>query len=93
MLSTSACQLASITLCDTPTVPQRPLPSPDSISTRTTAAGAFAPSRHADLVIEQLDLLELRIELGERLRSAWSSALTGPLPSPRRAPSRRRLAP
>jgi len=33
MLSTSACQLASITFSDTPTVPHLFLPSPDSIST------------------------------------------------------------
>jgi hypothetical protein len=38
ILSTSACQLASITFSDTPTVPHLFLPSPDSIRTRTRAA-------------------------------------------------------
>ncbi len=38
ILSTSACQLASITFSDTPTVPHLFFPSPDSISTRTRAA-------------------------------------------------------
>src|ERR1039457_1118696 len=36
--STSACQLASTTLLDNPTVPHRRLPSVDSISTRTRAS-------------------------------------------------------
>src|SRR6185437_8221281 len=35
--STSACQLASTTLLESPTVPQRRRPSVDSISTRTRA--------------------------------------------------------
>src|ERR1700730_7756101 len=35
--STSACQLASTTLLDSPTVPQRRCPSVDSINTRTRA--------------------------------------------------------
>ena len=54
MLSTSACQLASMTLCDTPTVPQRSCSSPDSIRTRTVAAGALRAAEHADLVVVQL---------------------------------------
>jgi len=37
MLSTTACQLASITFCDTPTVPHRSFLSPDSTSTLTEA--------------------------------------------------------
>src|SRR5271169_1703998 len=36
--STSACQLASTTLSDTPTVPHRVSPSVDSINTRTRAS-------------------------------------------------------
>src|SRR5208282_3707218 len=36
--STSACQLASTTLLDKPTVPHRRLPSVDSIKTRTRAS-------------------------------------------------------
>jgi hypothetical protein len=35
----------------------------------------------ADLVVDELDLLEVRVDRADRQRSAASSALTGPLPS------------
>ena len=55
-----------MTLCDTPTVPQRSLPSPDSINTRTTAPVPSPDREHADFIVEQLDLLERRIKFGQR---------------------------
>ena len=67
MLSTSACQLASMTLCETPTVLQRSWSSPDSMSTRTTAAVPSAAAEHAHLVVVQAHVLDLGVELPERL--------------------------
>ena len=47
-------------------MPQRSLPSPDSISTRTIAPVPSPADEHADFVVEQLDLLERWVEFGQR---------------------------
>ena len=67
MLSTSACQLASMTLCDTPTVLQRSCSSPDSMRTRTTRPGALVAAQDAHLVVVQPHGLDLGVELDQRL--------------------------
>ena len=72
--STSACQLASTTLLDSPTVPQRRLPSVDSISTRTRASVPRAVVEHAHLVVDQLHRFEIRIVRHQRADAAPNRA-------------------
>ena len=81
MESKRACQLASMMFSDTPIVVQVRSPSVVSTSTRVTAPGPPPGVEHADPVVGEVDPRQRGKWPPMALRSAASSALTGPFPS------------
>ena len=70
-----------MTFSDTPIEPQTSWPSEASSSTRVTAPVPFRLVEDAHFEVDQLDVVEVRVDLRDRRAQRVSSALTGPLPS------------